>query len=860
MQITRSKQTFALVVLLLWALAAQGVFSGSAIYNQVKTDQQTRWPFFLESYSTTVERILPEYRDSGIQHGDELIELEGKPIEGEETIAAEQAGLRAGMTLMIKLRRSEAGRTNTFTVPLVLKPSAPQALGWIFTIGVLVVLPLFCLLVGFYIAFARPRDPLAWITMAMLASFGQIYTGHIVSLWSLWSPWRELLLIYRSLLGNTWPLWMLLFALYFPRPFEFLRGRRWLLALLCALPCVLAGLDIYGSLTEGEHLADLKWLHALELKLTLPQVILFTVYICGFFACLAIKRGQLRASPDASRRLRVMVIGCSMALIPLLPFVLAEIGVMHILPPWLAVLCLLMLFFFPLTIAYVIVVQRAMEVRMVLRSGLRYALASTGIQILRALLVVGIVMATIHFVQQSEHRAEGVIIIATGGAAVVLLSRLARWVGDWIDRRFFREAYNTERILMELGSSVAGIRDTKRLMETVVQRIAASLHIPRVAFLLEQGGSFQPAYALGFKGPAPAVQISEQASTIRTLKRLNGPSKVYFDDPQSWVHGTSDAEQTALQRLETQVLLPVTLNTRMLGIISLGSKRSELPYSKADLQLLGAVAGQAGLALENAHLTESIRREVAQRERLDRELEIARDVQQRLFPQKLPLVKGLDFCGYCRPAQGVGGDYYDFIHLATGSLGIAVGDVSGKGIAAALMMASLQASLRGQTIKPSDTLSEMIHHINGLVYEASSANRYATFFYAQYDPLSRKLRYVNAGHNPPMLRRKTAEGSYEFLRLEEGGTVIGLFPDFPYKEAEIELQAGDVLVAFTDGISEAMNHAEEEFDEPRLMDAIRNCPNGTAATISSYILDHVDAFTAGADQHDDMTIVVVRLL
>jgi sigma-B regulation protein RsbU (phosphoserine phosphatase) len=171
----------------------------------------------------------------------------------------------------------------------------------------------------------------------------------------------------------------------------------------------------------------------------------------------------------------------------------------------------------------------------------------------------------------------------------------------------------------------------------------------------------------------------------------------------------------------------------------------------------------------------------------------------------------------------------------------------------------LQASLRGQTIKPCDTLSEMIQHINGLVYEASSASRYATFFYAQYDPATRKLRYVNAGHNPPMLRRKKGDG-YEFLRLEEGGTVIGLFPNSPFKEAEIEMQSGDILVAFTDGISEAMNHADEEFDEERLMDAIRQCPDRSAAGVSSYILEHVDAFTAGADQNDDMTIVIVRLL
>jgi sigma-B regulation protein RsbU (phosphoserine phosphatase) len=856
MKVPATKQYILLGVLLLWALMAQGVFSGLAISSQ--SSEKSLLPFFFRDFSTILDGVRPEYQESGFKPGDEVIALDGETVKGRATIAAVNEWLHPGLTVIVTVKRTEGAQTKALNIPLAIVPERRPAIIWTYVIGVLVALPVICLLVGFYIAFARPLDPLAWITMAMLASFGQLAAeGRIIS-WSIWPPWRELLMTYHAILGNTWPLWMLLFALHFPSPFPFLRGNRWVIYSLSFLPACFAGLDIYGSLMQGHHIANLRWLYALNRALAQPETFLFLIYVSAFFVCLTIKR-RLLPTADARRRLHVMNVGCGIALTPLIPFALARVGLMPMMTPWVGIIALLMLLLFPITIAYVIVVQRAMDVRMVVRSGLQYALASTGIKVLRVLLVTAVVLLTIHFVQQSEHRLEGIAIFAGGAVAVILLSRLARWVGNWIDRRFFREAYDAERILTDLSSSVAGIRDTKRLMETVANRIADSLHVPRVAFLLDQGGLFQPAYALGFHGIAPRVQLSEQASTVRTLKRLNGPSKVYFDDPQSWIHGASEIEQNALQTLHTQVLLPVSLDTKMLGIISLGSKRSELPYSKADLRLLGAVAAQAGLALENAYLTENIRREIAQRERLDRELEIARDVQQRLFPQKLPKVNGLDFAGYCRPAQGVGGDYYDFIHLATGSLGIAVGDVSGKGIAAALMMASLQASLRGQTIKPCDTLSEMIHHINGLVYEASAANRYATFFYAQYDPVTRKLRYVNAGHNPPMLRRKKGD-DYEFLRLEEGGTVIGLFPDSPFKEAEIELQSGDILVAFTDGVSEAMNHAEEEFDEERLMEAIRNCPARSAAGISSHILERVDAFTAGADQHDDMTIVIIRLL
>jgi sigma-B regulation protein RsbU (phosphoserine phosphatase) len=857
MKRSAAKQYALLGVLLLWALMAQGIFSGFAIYSS-ESNQQARLPFSLRDYSSVIGAVFGDYQKGGFRPGDEIIAIDGERVIGRATIANVNDRLTPGARLTVSIRRVEAGRAMTLNIPLVIQAEAPPAIVWTYVIGVLVALPAICLLVGFYIAFARPLDPLAWITMAMLASFGQLAVqGQIIS-WSIWPPWRELVIVYHCFLNNTWPLWMVLFAFYFPRPFPFLRGRRWIVSLAAVLPAGFAALDIYGTLMQGRHIADLRWLYLFDEAIDRPQTIIFIGYVWAFFVCLMVKRARIKDA-DAIRRLRVMITGCGISLTPLIPYALSRVGLLPMLPRWLGVLALLMLLLFPLTIAYVIVVQRAMDVRMVVRSGLQHAMATASVRFLRIVLVVAIGSLTYRLIQQSEHRAVGIAIFATGAGAVIVLSRLARRIGESLDRRFFREAYNAERILMELISSVAGIRDIKRLMETVANRIASSLHVERVAFLLEQGGLFQPAYALGYNGAAPKVQLSGQTSTVQTLRRVNGPSKVYFDDPQSWVHGTSEVEQAVLQRLETQVLLPVSLGTKILGIISLGSKRSELPYSKADLQLLSAVAAQTGLALENAHLTESIRKEVAQRERLNRELEIARDVQQRLFPQKLPHVNGLDFAGYCRPAQGVGGDYYDFIHLANGSLGIAVGDVSGKGIAAALMMASLQASLRGQTIKPCETLSEMIHHINGLVYEASAASRYATFFYAQYDPVTRKLKYVNAGHNPPMLRRKKGEG-FEFLRLEEGGTVIGMFPASPYKEAEIELHAGDVLVAFTDGISEAMNHSEEEFDEERLIEAIRHCPDRSAANISSHILEKVDAFTAGADQHDDMTIVVVRLL
>lgn len=497
---------------------------------------------------------------------------------------------------------------------------------------------------------------------------------------------------------------------------------------------------------------------------------------------------------------------------------------------------------------------RVADLRYVLRTGFRYALASNSIAIARFCIASLLIWFTVSRVNDAEHRWEAVLFGITGGAAILLLRRWANTLRIWIDRKFFREAYDAEKILGELAGSVLTIRDRRQLLETIVQQADVALHPTSMAVLLEHDGYYTVAHSFGTGLSEPAT-IHADSAILRFLKMQKTAAKINFDDPQSWVHGMSELDQAMLQAIKTTVLIPITVDSHILGILSLGQKRSEVPYTRPDLRLLTAVASQTGMALENARLTENIRREIAQRERLNRELEIAREVQQRLFPQKLPLVTGLDFAGYCRPALGVGGDYYDFIRLDDGCLGLAIGDVSGKGIAAALLMASLQASLRAQTIRPCETLAEMIQNVNRLVYESSAENRYATFFYAQYDPMKRDVRFVNAGHNAPLLYRPSEDN---FCRLEDGGTVLGLFPQAPYNEGKKELRSGDILVGFTDGVSEAMNSGSLEFGEERLVEAIRKGNARSAADLISSILSEVDAFTKGAPQHDDMTLLVVR--
>src|SRR5215813_4853 len=266
-------------------------------------------------------------------------------------------------------------------------------------------------------------------------------------------------------------------------------------------------------------------------------------------------------------------------------------------------------------------------------------------------------------------------------------------------------------------------------------------------------------------------------------------------------------------------------------------------------------AAQTALAQEVARLTTAIARETTKRERLNRELEIAREVQEYLFPQRLPAVPGLDYCGQCWPAREVGGDYYDFLELPDDKLGIAIGDVSGKGVGAALMMACLEASLRALASVVRDP-ADLMGRVNGLVCQASAASRYATLFYAEYDPVTRCLTYVNAGHNPPVVLRNRG-GVCDVLRLETGGPVIGLLPQ-RYQRGVFFHELGDLVVLFTDGVSESMNLHYKEWGEDRLIELAKTCHGLPALHAMRRILAAAQAFAEGAPQHDDMTLVVLR--
>jgi serine phosphatase RsbU (regulator of sigma subunit) len=303
----------------------------------------------------------------------------------------------------------------------------------------------------------------------------------------------------------------------------------------------------------------------------------------------------------------------------------------------------------------------------------------------------------------------------------------------------------------------------------------------------------------------------------------------------------------------------VTASSRTWTTIPYGNMLLELSVYLIFTAVLSALKG----AIEHE--------KVAIQNRIQNDLRVAQEVQAGMFPRYLPPMATLEYAGECKPAVGIAGDYYDFLPIGAGRLGIAIGDVAGKGLPAALLMANLQGILRSEATGRDQPIETIAANLNRLMCVSTSAPRYATLFYGQYDDNSRVLTFVNAGHNPPVLLRCRPAVGTEALSatepdncpmelLTDGGTVLGVFPDIVYQSGVVQLEPGDLLVLYTDGISEAANDREEEFGEQRLVAVLARHRGLPVAVILVRVFDEVARFMNGAQPKDDMTLAVVRVL
>lgn len=570
---------------------------------------------------------------------------------------------------------------------------------------------------------------------------------------------------------------------------------------------------------------------------------LFSLVNLGFgVAAMLILFGSLRRArvPRLKRQLRVIAVGLSASLaLYVMATSIPTLFNFEIPEALRSILTIAALTLGPGSIAYSIVRYKFLDTKLLARRGILYALTSA--------LLVGVYLVVVGQLNQVLARRTGIdariIEPVFLVVALALFHPIVVRLEESLDQMFMKDPSDYRSVLRQLGRDLQTTIDLETLLSRTIDTLAEALLARRSAIvvfgrtpIVRWAGEAAPP-EVARRVAVTVAAIREDAATLRLADRIEGLDA----EGQAFLAG----------ELGVSLLVPLTWRDERVGMILLGEKVLGTDYTSEDEHLLGSLAAQVSVSLQNALLLQD-RLQVA---RIEEEMNLARDIQRASLLSEFPAMPHCEMHALYLPSRHVGGDFYDVVRAADGSHLVAIADVSGKGMPAALLSAMLQASLRTQA-RSVAALPEILRNINSLLYHSTGSRQFATFFLARVDGERLTLTFSNAGHNWPVIVRRSGER----VLLEKGGTILGILEGVDFEEAEVPLVPGDVMVLYTDGVSEAANAAGDLFGEERLYALLEGMPPGLSAReIAGGLLDDVRVFLDGVDPQDDITLVVLRV-
>ncbi len=416
------------------------------------------------------------------------------------------------------------------------------------------------------------------------------------------------------------------------------------------------------------------------------------------------------------------------------------------------------------------------------------------------------------------------------------------------ENRRLRKAVEELSILNDVAVAITSTQSLDRIVDLIVEKCVKHLRVEQGALMLldkEVGSEFRTMVRRADKSTNILPYRFDTQLTGWMLKNQRPLLINDFHDDERF-QGISQEVNWPI----TSVLsVPLLLKGQMIGVLSVFNKKTADGFTADDQRLLSIISAQSAQIIENArlHLEEQALLQIQE------ELRLATQIQTNLMPVEAPPIPGYQVAAKNIPAKEVGGDYYDYIPIDENRLAVCLGDVTGKGMPAALLMANLQATLRGQSLV-TDSCRELIARSNTLMFRSTESNKFATLFYGILDVSTHTMHYCNAGHDQPYLISQNGD----IRRLETGGTVLGFLENFPFDEAQISINPGDILVVYSDGIPEAMNSKEEPFGEDRLLELVKGNVDNAAEEIIQGILTSAKAHAGEIPQSDDMTLLVIK--
>jgi sigma-B regulation protein RsbU (phosphoserine phosphatase) len=491
----------------------------------------------------------------------------------------------------------------------------------------------------------------------------------------------------------------------------------------------------------------------------------------------------------------------------------------------------------PGSISWAIVKYQFLDIGLIARKSLVYSI-STAIVVGGYLLIVMQAGTIIENLIGRESQMMNVLVIIV---MLLFFQPIYTQVDDFVKRIFIRSRGDFSQLLESFSREISTIFQEEKLGQTIKETLRREMFIENVEVCFREKESQFRLVSSEYKGPR--TRLDKRIQDYLYSRQ----SPMFADELESKIERECFGEEFG--NYDIEVVVPLIRKEVLAGILLLSPKVAGFRYSSEDLSFLKILANQIVIALESCELY----RESLEKQRMEEELAVAKQIQSGLLPKELPYLNNFDFAAYIEPSRQVGGDYYDFIPMNNGRIGIVIADASGKGVPAALFMARMQVMIQSET-RFGKRIDEMIGSINDILTVSTSSDRFATCFYGELDDNEKRLYYCNAGHNYPILVREN--GSVE--NLKKGGLILGAFSNEKYETGEILFKPGDMLILYTDGLSEAMDDNEIEYGEERLTDYVRKIGAHPANVVCSMLVKSVKQYASGINDLDDMTLVVVR--
>jgi sigma-B regulation protein RsbU (phosphoserine phosphatase) len=796
---------------------------------------------FQFEYDTSDSMIVIEGVDengpaglAGIEPGDTLIAVAGEPVRGMADLTQAWQRLRVGEPVQITVRRGEEVLDLTMV---------PGHLGVVYLRSSLVsILPVslfayFLSVLGTFVYLKRINDRSAIVFYLLALAFANAMrnsTSIGAGLAPLLPSWWQ----YLSL--PSWPLAVGLFLhfhLLFPQERKSLRRHpRLILSAVYAPLSLLVPFFVFKNTNPvlAERILDLGW------------GIWLTVNFC--IALVLLGRSRYSTADRVQRKqAQIMFWGAVIGLVPSLTYAFLPELFWRLYLPY-REFTLLTLVVWPVAIAYAIVRHRFLDVELIIRKGVVYALLSgfgVGVYLL-------LVVAVGRLVLWATGTTSQLLTIVATVVIAVAFHPAKNWIQGFVDRRFYRRRFSYREDVRELSRQLVKVLDLEQLLHLLVSHLGETMGIRPVAIFWRdaKGSSFRLRTAFGLEdNPAELPQDDEIGRRLRRTQQL---VDVAVLDRNLSLSGRPLSP--FWRSLKAEICLPLLEKEELIGVLVLGGKDSGEPYTASDIDLLQTVNDQANIALENALLSEELR----ERERIKKELEVARRIQVTSLPRKDPEVPGMQVSGISVPAHEVGGDYYDYLLLHEDRFGVVVGDVSGKSTSAALYMAKVQGIV--QSLAPIlSSPQDLLYRINALAYSGFDRRSFITMVLGIFEPQRRQLTLLRAGHLP-VLHYSSVEGRCHRLTPDGLGLGLDQGPIFerklqPYRT---EYHVGDVFVFYTDGVIEATNGNRQFFELEGLESVLKTEVHKDAKGVRDAIVEAVSRHSSNRPLNDDLTVVVIK--